>query len=465
VGAQGGAEGGTVRQHGRWYLTDVQRLFVVLIIATAVFIAAMAWGLESIPLLGVALLLLILVGLFVFLIGLRYTGDELAEGQARVLSVPSPPPGKIVSRCDLRLQVHLPGAPVTVMRHRDPSVPLTKWPRVGDVLPVDLNPRTRSLRVRWDRVESHRAEPANAAAEVAEAAIPFFIDYADAPAETAEQPTDNPGRPGRIEPQTAMVVRDQQPPQTNPRAYPDQRGNGTTRDAGDDVTPPAGPTRRGETTSGQPSRRRPWIIPEPGPAPDPSRSDGADPAPDIEADATVRFEPEPLAPQTADPVPTDPESRARAADYELPMRSIPQPRPAEPPVAASPLDGAGAMGIMLVVSDLTRSVRFYRDLVGMNVVDQAANAAVLSYGGGRVVLRQLADMSPVDRRVSHLHIKVPDVEAAYRDLVARGVQFVHVPRAITLGEKLDLWAATFRDPDGHDIALTQWRDKDTGTGN
>jgi len=117
---------------------------------------------------------------------------------------------------------------------------------------------------------------------------------------------------------------------------------------------------------------------------------------------------------------------------------------------------------MLVVSDLTRSVRFYRDLVGMTVVDQAANAAVLSYGGGRVVLRQLADMSPVDRRVSHLHIKVPDVEAAYRDLVARGVQFVHVPRAITLGERLDLWAATFRDPDGHDIALTQWRDKDPG---
>jgi len=100
-------------------------------------------------LLGVALLLVILVGLFVFLIGLRYTGDGLAEGEARVLSVPPPPAGQIVSRCDLRLQVHLPGAPVTVMRHRDPSVPLTKWPRVGAVLPVDLNPRTRSLRVRW----------------------------------------------------------------------------------------------------------------------------------------------------------------------------------------------------------------------------------------------------------------------------------------------------------------------------
>ena len=51
------------------------------------------------------------------------------------------------------------------------------------------------------------------------------------------------------------------------------------------------------------------------------------------------------------------------------------------------------MGAMLVVSDLERSVRFYRDLVGLRLLDQAANTAVLSYGGGRVLLRQLADMS------------------------------------------------------------------------
>jgi catechol 2,3-dioxygenase-like lactoylglutathione lyase family enzyme len=326
---------------------------------------------------------------------------------------------------------------------------------------VDLNPRTRSLRVRWDRVESHRTDsptPPVPVTAVAEPAVPFFIDYADPAAETAEQPTEAGGRPARVEPQTAIVLRDRQPPQTTPRAYPDQRGTGTTMDAGMDAgtdAPPAGPTRRGNLPPPPADPKLPWSVS----GTEPALPDGPDPAQELDGDATLRFMAEPPAPT---PTPPDPESRARAADYELPMRSIPQPRPAEPPVAPSPLDGAGAMGIMLVVSDLARSVRFYRDLVGMSVVDQAANAAVLSYGGGRVVLRQLADMSPVDRRVSHLHIKVPDVEAAYRELVSRGVQFVHVPRAITLGERLDLWAATFRDPDGHDIALTQWRDKDPG---
>ena len=45
----------------------------------------------------------------------------------------------------------------------------------------------------------------------------------------------------------------------------------------------------------------------------------------------------------------------------------------------------------------------------------------------------------------------------FRDLVDRGVPFMHAPRVIRLGERLDLWAATFRDPDGHNMALTQWR--------
>jgi hypothetical protein len=85
---------------------------------------------------------------------------------------------------------------------------------------------------------------------------------------------------------------------------------------------------------------------------------------------------------------------------------------------------------------------------------------VLSYGSGRVLLRQLADMSHVDRRVSHLHIQVSDVDASYREMVARGVEFVHAPRVISLGDRLNLWAATFRDPDGHDIAVTQWRTHD-----
>ena len=53
----------------------------------------------------------------------------------------------------------------------------------------------------------------------------------------------------------------------------------------------------------------------------------------------------------------------------------------------------------------------------------------------------------------------PDVDGAYRSLKDRGVEFISPATHHQLGEKLDLWAATFRDPDGHDIALAQWRDR------
>jgi extradiol dioxygenase family protein len=66
-------------------------------------------------------------------------------------------------------------------------------------------------------------------------------------------------------------------------------------------------------------------------------------------------------------------------------------------------------------------------------------------------------MAPVDRRVVHLNFEVDDVQVAYERLRARGVEFVHKPRVVNRGETLEQWSATFRDPDGHTIALTRWK--------
>jgi hypothetical protein len=52
---------------------------------------------------------------------------------------------------------------------------------------------------------------------------------------------------------------------------------------------------------------------------------------------------------------------------------------------------------------------------------------------------------------------VGDVEAVYAELKSKGVPFVHGPRPVNRGDKLELWAASFSDPDKHNIAITQWR--------
>jgi catechol 2,3-dioxygenase-like lactoylglutathione lyase family enzyme len=127
--------------------------------------------------------------------------------------------------------------------------------------------------------------------------------------------------------------------------------------------------------------------------------------------------------------------------------------PSRPPM---PLDGVNGVSITLIVSDLQRSRRFYRDTLGLTELDSGPTSAVLETGNARVVLRRVADMPPVDRRVVHLNLDVPDVYEAYERLREQGVDFVHRPRVVPQGEQLELCSATFRDPDGHAIALTRW---------
>ncbi|MEV6930333.1 VOC family protein [Dactylosporangium sp. NPDC051485] len=123
---------------------------------------------------------------------------------------------------------------------------------------------------------------------------------------------------------------------------------------------------------------------------------------------------------------------------------------------AMPLDEINGVSITLIVSDLQRSRRFYRDTLGLTELDSGETSAVLKTGTARVVLRRVADMPPVDRRVVHLNLDVPDVYEAYERLREQGVDFVHRPRVVPQGEQLELCSATFRDPDGHAIALTRW---------
>jgi catechol 2,3-dioxygenase-like lactoylglutathione lyase family enzyme len=115
------------------------------------------------------------------------------------------------------------------------------------------------------------------------------------------------------------------------------------------------------------------------------------------------------------------------------------------------------VGVTLFVTNLARSLAFYRDRLGFRQVDLGLGSAVLESGDARIVLRRVVDMPPVDRRLIHLLLDVPDVQAAYDELLLQGVQFVHRPRPVSRFEGLELWSAAFRDPDGHGIALTRWK--------
>jgi catechol 2,3-dioxygenase-like lactoylglutathione lyase family enzyme len=130
---------------------------------------------------------------------------------------------------------------------------------------------------------------------------------------------------------------------------------------------------------------------------------------------------------------------------------------AYPSARPGPAGAIYGVGITVLVTDLGRSIGFYRDTLGFYEIDSGDGSAVLASGDTRLVLRTVAGFSAEAGRLIYLNLEVGDVEAVYGELRAKGVHFVHPPQPVNRGDRLELWSATFRDPDDHNIAITQWR--------
>jgi predicted enzyme related to lactoylglutathione lyase len=105
---------------------------------------------------------------------------------------------------------------------------------------------------------------------------------------------------------------------------------------------------------------------------------------------------------------------------------------------------------MLGVTDLARSVAFYRDQLGLTLQQQFEAFAFFAGGGVTLMLNQdLAKLSPHITGATEVVFAVDDVRAAHKALRARGLAFTREPRNVTG----TMWAANFNDPDGHHLSI------------
>ena len=133
------------------------------------------------------------------------------------------------------------------------------------------------------------------------------------------------------------------------------------------------------------------------------------------------------------------------------------------------------------VSDIERSLAFYRDLLGLKLVKRWTGtapylAAVTGFEGVRleIALLQSADggsmlellqyvshpAEPTDRATNrpgnaHLCFRVDDIQAACAELSHHGVRLISPPTEITAGAHRGGWAVYLRDPDGFTVELYQ----------
>jgi predicted enzyme related to lactoylglutathione lyase len=106
--------------------------------------------------------------------------------------------------------------------------------------------------------------------------------------------------------------------------------------------------------------------------------------------------------------------------------------------------------IALGVSDLSKSVAFYRDMAGFDLQNQFESLAFLSAGPIMVMLNSgLRRPEGPLAGAMEIVVAAESVTAAHRQLIEKGCSFVNQPREVTPGS----WASTFTDPDGHWLTL------------
>ena len=114
---------------------------------------------------------------------------------------------------------------------------------------------------------------------------------------------------------------------------------------------------------------------------------------------------------------------------------------------------------MVTVSDMDRSLRFYRDILGLTVKFESKEwsefitgpTTIALHGGGKTVQASTARGDTLAGTCS-IGFNVTDVEATFRELQTRGAHFV-MPPTHRDGEGIKL--AVCVDPDGLPISFAE----------
>jgi resuscitation-promoting factor RpfA len=444
--------------HNRRWFVPVRRMVISSVLGIiAIFVICGSAGMHSWRWLSVGIALLAGgVGLAVI-----SAITSTIRGVAHVLAVNEPPAVKHYGRCIMSVIVYAKNTEPIYIKLLEDDVPLQKWPHLGDDLPIAVAASdARVINVLWDRVPTHRqSSMARRRAEAREEAEAAAAEAAEAAA--AASPADDPA-PAGPDSDDVPTVYAQAVPEPDPV---DEDGD----DSGDLVRTGSGPgpvldlTPSEYSVGGDATSTRATAVitsrghrGKPSPRPRPA-------ADDMDLDATetvtsISFE-APTEPihighvGLVSPAVAPPDDDAGHDDDTTRLANAY--RAAAPPPGAT-RRGSG-ITVTLLISDLSRSIVFYRDILGFREVDAGRGTAVLEFGDARVLLRVVEGATPTQRLVQML-LEVPDVDATYQQLLARGVSFLHRPRRVGQYEQLELRAAAFRDPDGHGIAIAEWRE-------
>jgi catechol 2,3-dioxygenase-like lactoylglutathione lyase family enzyme len=128
------------------------------------------------------------------------------------------------------------------------------------------------------------------------------------------------------------------------------------------------------------------------------------------------------------------------------------------PIARKPAPAAVALSkislVIVYVKDPIASLAFYRDLLGMKVLEESPQWVELDGGGVHLALHPHPSI-PADRgtATSWVVFQVDDVHGTHQALAKKGATFLCAPKEVCGDEKRAGLSADLKDPDGNPLSI------------
>ena len=98
--------------------------------------------------------------------------------------------------------------------------------------------------------------------------------------------------------------------------------------------------------------------------------------------------------------------------------------------------------IILAVSDLERSARFYRDVLGLKATGSVPGEFAFFDGGGVTIALRESASALSQTCHDEISFETDDVRAVYEELKSKGVRFSNPPRPVTGDGRRQLFATS-----------------------